>query len=116
MNRLTTDSNIWDVVNDDTFAFQCFLRLKAYEDTGLSPEDVIKIKKYNERRMQLLCNAVGLEVNNMDEQQKREPDNIDCCVKAAKELSERKGKYITYGMYMAVYYNKKPKAKRKAKK
>ena len=52
----------------------------------------------------------------MDEQQKREPDNIDCCVKAAKELSERKGKYITYGIYMGLYHNKKPKRRCRAKK
>lgn len=51
-----------------------------------------------------------------NENQKKGPDNIDRCVKAAKELSKRKKKYITYGMYMALYHNKKPKMRRRAKK
>lgn len=60
MNRLTTDSNIWDVVNDDTFAFQCFMKLKKYEDTGLSPEDVTRLKINSVKVIfQLLCKVLG---------------------------------------------------------
>ncbi|MBR3868975.1 MAG: hypothetical protein IKM66_06640 [Clostridia bacterium] len=46
------------------------------------------------------------------EVQQKKPDNIDRCVKAAKQLSERKGKYITYGQYMGLYHDKKPKIPR----
>ncbi len=51
-----------------------------------------------------------------EEAQKREPDNIDRCVRAAKELSERTGKYITYGIYMGLYHEGKPKIRRRIKK
>lgn len=116
MDRLTNDSNIKDVINDDTFAFQCFLKLKQYEDIGLSPEEVIRLKRNDERRLKLLCKAIGIEVKKMDEEQNKGPDNIDRCVKAAKELSERKGKYITYGVYMGLYHDEKPKRRRRIKK
>jgi hypothetical protein len=62
MNRLTTNSNILDVVNDDTFAFQCFLKLKKYEDTGLLPEDIEKLKSQNNMRGQLI-KSVNIIIN-----------------------------------------------------
>lgn len=49
-------------------------------------------------------------------EKKHQPDNIDLCVRAAKELSERKGKYITYGNYMGLYHDKEKKRKSHAKK
>lgn len=45
-------------------------------------------------------------------EKKTEPDNIDLCVRAADELSELKGKRITYGNYMGLYHDKKPKIPR----
>lgn len=52
----------------------------------------------------------------MDNETEKKPDNIDMCVRAAMELSKRKKKYITYGIYMGLYHDKKPKQHRKAKK
>ncbi len=52
----------------------------------------------------------------MDSEAEKKSDNIDKCVKAAKELPKRKKKHITYGIYMGLYHDKKPKQRRKAKK
>lgn len=47
-----------------------------------------------------------------DEIKKTEPDNIERCVIAAKKLSEKKGRLVTYGKYMAIYHNGGYKAKK----
>ena len=46
----------------------------------------------------------------------KKADNIDKCVQAAKRLSEKKKKLITYGIYMALYHDSKSNRRRKAKK
>ncbi len=48
-------------------------------------------------------------------EKKQEPDNIDLCVRAADNLSKRKGKYITYGNYMGLYHDKEKKLRIKNK-
>ena len=64
MNRLTTESNIFDVINDDTFAFQCFLKLKEYEDTGIEPKQ-IKQMQLRINRLVVLVNALRKELGNV---------------------------------------------------
>lgn len=46
----------------------------------------------------------------------KKADNIDKCVQAAKRLSEKKKKHITYGIYMALYHDSKSNRRRNAKK
>lgn len=46
----------------------------------------------------------------------KKADNIDKCVQAAKRLSEKKKKLITYGYYMALYHDSKSNRRRNAKK
>ena len=46
MERLTSESNITDIFNG-SFALRLFLKLKEYEDTGLSPNEVKRLKREN---------------------------------------------------------------------
>ena len=45
MDRLTTETNMLDIIKDDSFALLCYLKLKKYEDTGLSPDEIDSLKK-----------------------------------------------------------------------
>lgn len=64
MDRLTNDSNIFDVINDDTFAFQCFLKLKEYEDTGVEPKQIRQMQ-LRINRLVALVNALRKELGNV---------------------------------------------------
>lgn len=62
MDRLTTETNITDALHDEGFALMCFLKLKQYEDTGLTPDEVLRVKRRDELRMKLMFKAMGFEV------------------------------------------------------
>ncbi len=61
MDRLTTDTNMLDITKDETFALLCYLKLKKYEDTGLSPAEIISLKKQNNVRGKLI-KSIRIEV------------------------------------------------------
>lgn len=62
MDRLTTETNITDALNDEGFALMCFLKLKQYEDTGLTPDEVLRVKRRDELRLKLMFKSMGFEV------------------------------------------------------
>lgn len=61
MDRLTTETNMLDIIKDDSFALLCYLKLKKYEDTGLSPDEIDSLKKQNNVRGQLI-KSIKIEV------------------------------------------------------
>lgn len=69
MDRLTNDTNMLDITTDDTFAFLCYLKLKKYEDTGLSPDEIISLKKQNNIRGKLI-KSLNISVPSAEELQR----------------------------------------------
>ena len=61
MDRLTTETNMLDIIKDDSFALLCYLKLKKHEDTGLSPDEIDSLKKQNNVRGQLI-KSIKIEV------------------------------------------------------
>ena len=64
MKRLTTDTNITEVLNDDGFALMCFLKLKQYEDTGFTPTQVVGLNLRVKGQTSVI-NALRKELSNL---------------------------------------------------
>lgn len=70
MKRLTSDiANILRVIDDAEYATECYWALREYEQTGLTPTEIIALvnayktlKKQYERRGQLI-KSIKLELN-----------------------------------------------------